>query len=235
MTPFTKLTQPTLKTMFVEQLEHLILSGTLAAGAKLPTERDLAESMQVSRTIVNSGIAELERKGFVRVEPRVGAFVTDYRRAGNLETLIAIMSYNGDRLRTDEIRSILEVRIALDNLALQLLIPKITDEEVEHLRLVAQRIGDASSDEEAIVESFAFQCEMAVLSGNVLIPLIFQSFKVPVFTLWDRACKLYGREVLYVNHQGLYERIADRDLEAATAWVEETINDFIDGKRRLYF
>ena len=65
--------------------------------------------MQVSRAVVNSGIAELEKKGFLIVKPRSGTFVADYRRKGTVETLVAIMKYNGGRIRREEIRSILEV------------------------------------------------------------------------------------------------------------------------------
>lgn len=55
---------PFLRDLFIEQLEHLILSGKLPVGEKLPPERQLAEMMQVSRAVVNSGISELEKKGF---------------------------------------------------------------------------------------------------------------------------------------------------------------------------
>ena len=61
---FQKISSPSLRDLFVEQLEHLILSGKLKIGEKLPPERQLAEMMQVSRAVVNSGLGELERKGF---------------------------------------------------------------------------------------------------------------------------------------------------------------------------
>ena len=58
---FQKISSPSLRDLFIEQLEHLILSGKLQVGEKLPPERQLAEMMQVSRAVVNSGISELER------------------------------------------------------------------------------------------------------------------------------------------------------------------------------
>ena len=59
---FQKLSSPSLKELFIEQLEHMILSGKLKIGEKLPPERQLAEMMQVSRAVVNAGISELEKK-----------------------------------------------------------------------------------------------------------------------------------------------------------------------------
>ena len=46
---FQKISSPSLRDLFIEQLEHLILSGKLQVGEKLPPERQLAEMMQVSR------------------------------------------------------------------------------------------------------------------------------------------------------------------------------------------
>ena len=59
---FKKLSAPSLKELFVAELEGMILSGKLEIGAKLPPERELAESMQVSRAVVNSGLDEMEKK-----------------------------------------------------------------------------------------------------------------------------------------------------------------------------
>ena len=60
---FEKISSPSLRELFVDQLENMILSGKLKIGEKLPPERQLAQMMQVSRAAVNSGIAELEKRG----------------------------------------------------------------------------------------------------------------------------------------------------------------------------
>ncbi len=88
---YKKLVAPSLKEMFIDQMESLILSGELTVGEKLPPERELADSMGISRSVVNSGIVELERMGFLTIKPRSGTFVADYRRKGNLEMMKAIL------------------------------------------------------------------------------------------------------------------------------------------------
>ena len=103
---FQKISSPSLRELFVEQVQHMILSGKLKIGEKLPPERQLAEMMQVSRAVVNGGISDLEKMGFLVVKPRSGTYVADYRRKGTIETLLSIMKYNGGTLRNDEIRSI---------------------------------------------------------------------------------------------------------------------------------
>ena len=67
---FQKISSPSLRELFVEQVQHMILSGKLKIGEKLPPERQLAQEMQVSRAVVNGGITDLERMGFLVVKPR---------------------------------------------------------------------------------------------------------------------------------------------------------------------
>ena len=232
---FQKISSPSLRDLFIEQLEHLILSGKLQVGEKLPPERQLAEMMQVSRAVVNSGISELEKKGFLTVKPRSGTYVADFRRKGTLDTLIAIMNYNGGRMRDQEIRSIFEVRIALDTLAAQLAIDTISDKNIQRLLEFVNQIHDAQDVTTAIEAAYEFQHEFALISGNTLIPLIFQSFRAPIFNMWEHYCELYGIEELYRSNYNTWTYIRDRDTQGAIAWVQKSMQDCIDGKHQIYY
>ena len=232
---FSKLNAPSLKELFIQELETMILSGRLMVGEKLPPERELAESMQVSRAVVNSGITELARKGFLIIKPRVGTFVADYRRDGTMDTLMSIMNYNGGILREAEVRSILELRIALDSLAIRLWLPEAKDEEIHLLRSYVEALKTAKTTPEAAEFAFRFQHELAFLSGNTLIPLIFTSFKVPVISLWERFCRMYGIEQLYTNSDTLCNYCEARDVDKATEWISSSLNESIDGKYTIYY
>ena len=67
-----------IKELFISQIEEMILSGELKPGDKLPTERELADEMNISKTIVHDGIRELARIGFLDVISRKGIYVADY-------------------------------------------------------------------------------------------------------------------------------------------------------------
>lgn len=231
---FQKLSSPSLRELFVEQLEHMILSGKLKIGEKLPPERQLAEMMQVSRAVVNGGLTDLEKNGFIITKPRSGSYVADYRSKGNLNTLLAIMKYNGGRIRNQEIRSIFEVRLALDSLVTNLSIRRMTDEEIQNLKEIVERIR-TSSQADAVEAAFDFQHELALYSGNTLIPLIFQSFRAPIFTMWHRFCDLYGIDCLYERNYKMWTYLSNRDLPGAIAWVEESVNDCIFGSHQIYY
>ena len=161
--------------------------------------------------------------------------MADYRRKGTINTLLSIMKYNGGRIRNEEIRSIFEVRIALDTLAARLCIDRITDEEVELLLGKVNEIRDASKVSIAIQAAFEFQHEFALMSGNTLIPLIFQSFKAPIFTMWERFCDLYGVQALYESNYTMWSYIRDRDTDGAVTWIETSMGNCIDGDWQIYY
>ncbi|MDF2941539.1 MAG: regulatory protein GntR [Herbinix sp.] len=232
---FTKLSAPSLKELFIQELEGMILSGKLAVGEKLPPEREIAKTMQVSRGVVNNGILELSRKGFLLVKPRVGTFIADYRRTGTLETLISILNYNGGVLRSGEIRSILEIRLALSALSFKLAIPQMTQKDIDSLRNYVDGIAKSSTNKEASERAFDFHHELAVLSGNMLMPLIYYTFREAVLMLWERFCTLHGKEKLYANTDMLCQFIEKRDIEGAINWSERKLNDAIEGKDQIYY
>lgn len=232
---FEKLMSPSLKELFISNIEAKILSGELPVGQQLPPERQLAQSMGVSRAVVNSGIVELENRGFLDVRPRVGTFVADYRRASTMETLKSIMTYNRGRLRNEEIRSILEVRDALDKLAVADIIPHVTELDNTLLLEKVEAIRQARDNRQAAEAAFAFQHELAMLSGNTLLPLIFRSFYSSVLVLWERFCALHGIDTLYQTSCRLCGHIRDKDIPGAVAWIDYCTRETVSGSRRIYY
>ena len=93
----TPIEAPSLKDVFIERFESLILSGQLQIGQKLPSERELVLRLGVSRPVVHKGLVDLEAKGLVTLIPRVGAVVNDYRREGSLALLNSLVTYQKGR------------------------------------------------------------------------------------------------------------------------------------------
>lgn len=232
---FTKLKAPTLKDLFVRELETMILSGKLKIGEKLPSERILAQQMQVSRAVVNGGIAELSRKGFLKVKPRSGVFVIDYRRYGTVETLLSIMNYNGGQLRQDEIRSILEIKMIVDKLAVELSVERHTEEDIASLENYLDNMLHLNdSIEKAADAAFAFYHELSMTSQNTLLPLIYRSFRIPVTHLWIRFIGKYGNEVVCNNAKEILRAVKNHNKAEAIAYVEKAISSSISGSKEIY-
>lgn len=231
---FEKLYAPSLKDLFTQQLQGMILSGELPLGSRLPSERELCEKMRVSRAVVNGGICELARQGFLEVRPRQGTFVADYRRCGNLDTLIAIMHYNGGILGHEEIRSILELRQGLEYMAASRAIHFASDEELKSLSRHVEALEADLTPMQAAEIAFSFHHEMTLIGGNQILPLIYTSFKPPCVSLWARFCRRYGVEALHSNTETLYGYLLRRDSEGANRWISTYLQEAISGSQQIY-
>ena len=224
---FNKISALSLTDLFVQQIENMILSGELAVGEQLPPARELSIRMGVSRPVISAGLVELEKLGFVEIRPRQGVYVCDYRRKGTMETLVAIMRYNGGALRQNEVRSLLETREAMESLCVKLVCERVNTGELEQLSPILDSIRDAKSPEEAAEQVFCFHHELAVLSGNVLMPLLYYSFHPQSVYLWSLYCKRSGIQKLYQIKLRLYSALLNRDVDSALAQTRSIMQNAI--------
>ena len=209
--------------LFVQQIENMILSGELAFGEQLPPARELAAKMGVSRTVVTAGLVELEKLGFVEIKARQGVYVCDYRRRGTMETLVAIMRYNGGALRQNEVRSLLETRDAMECMCMRLVVERSDTASLEALAPVLESIRTARDSDEAAENVFLFHHELAVLSGNVLMPLLYHSFRPQSVYLWTIDCKRSGIQKMYESKLALYTALLNGDAPTAVRLTHERI------------
>ena len=103
-----------LKNACVQQLEALILSGELKINEKLPSERDLAAKLQISRPVLHEALVDLAAKGLVRIEARRGVFVNDYRTHGSCALLSSLLAFHENKLDTNFENSLLEMRFLVE-------------------------------------------------------------------------------------------------------------------------
>lgn len=225
---FTKITNISLTDLFVQQVENMILSGELAVGEKLPSARDLCDKMGVSRPVITAGLIQLEKLGFVEIHPRKGAFVCDYRRKGTVETLVAIMRYNGGAMRKNEVTSLLQVRCSLEILCMEQIIENTSDCELAAISPLLESLEKAGTPEDAAEAVYRFHHELAVLSGNMLLPLLYHSFKPESLYLWGISCKHFGCHQMYETKLSLYKTLLNRDTEAACEITNKSIQNAID-------
>jgi DNA-binding FadR family transcriptional regulator len=230
---FAKLSAPTLKELFIEQLETLILSGRLQIGEKLPSERELAASMQISRSVVNAGIVDMADKGFLDIVPRSGTYIADYRKNGKIETLVSIMKFNGGMLPDADVRSILEIRKALMPLAIELCIKKISEAGIDRLFDCSSSLDEAQTPEQAAEIVFEFDHLLTIFSENTLLPLIFYSFKAPNTILFASFFRQFGYGRMRERTRVICSAIRDRDTALAIDCIKRSIDDTMFGATKL--
>ncbi len=75
--PFQPVESQRLYERVAEQIVEHIQGGEIAAGQRLPAERDLAKALGVSRPVVREALIALEVAGLVEVRTGAGAFVCE--------------------------------------------------------------------------------------------------------------------------------------------------------------
>lgn len=230
---FKKISSPTLKELFVTEIESMILSGTLSIGEKLPPERELAQQMQISRSVVNDGIVDLAHRGFLNIIPRQGTYVADYKKNGTIDILVAIMQ-NGS-ITEDYIHSVLEIRQIFMDYALEQVVPSITDDKVQELRKLLDDFYDTTVPSDWADLMYQIDYLLTIWSGNVLLPILFSSFKVPNVMLLERYFKLHGLEPMAKRNLLLLEAIEQRDVQRAKEAIEDSIQETINGSTKIYY
>lgn len=99
--------------LVVEHVRRLILSGALHRGTRLPPERELVQSLGVSRTSVRGGLQALVAKGVLVTRHGAGTFVADGPPVLDSEPLSFLAALHGfGRAQVFEARRTLEVGIA---------------------------------------------------------------------------------------------------------------------------
>lgn len=220
---FTKINNVSLTDLFVQQIENMILSGELEVGEQLPPARELSIQMGVSRPVISAGLVELEKLGFIEIIPRKGAFVCDYRRKGTVETLVAIMRYNGGAMRKNEVVSLLQVRESLECLCVKLVIENAKNDELKSLEDIINKMKEATTPDKLSNIVFEFHHELAAISGNMLLPLLYHSFKPESLYLWKMSCRRFGNEQLIEVKTKLYQAILNKDLEKAIECTKNSV------------
>jgi GntR family transcriptional repressor for pyruvate dehydrogenase complex len=128
-----------------EELRRRIRGGELPQGQRLPTERELAEELAVSRTTIREALQALRQEGFVEtVRGRTGGnFVTDL-------TLPQELWYERIRENPAELDELFDYRIALETRSAFLAANRRNGSDLaalrESIRMLENRGDAATSD-----------------------------------------------------------------------------------------
>ena len=131
---YSKIRQPKLSDVIEQQLEFLILEGTLRPGEKLPPERELAKQFDVSRPSLREAIQRLEAKGLLLRRQGGGTFVQSSLWQSFSDPLVELLSDHPESQY-----DLLETRHALEGIAAYYAALRSTDEDKERIRELKRR------------------------------------------------------------------------------------------------
>lgn len=204
------------------QIQEFIREGILKPGDRLPSERELAERLQVSRSSLREAIRALELKGLVVSRAGAGTFVS----TESLDTLISIIasSLTDERdVLNDvfEVRHLLEPQIAAlaaeraDPLDLQ----KMEEALYEQERQVAR-------GETGVEGDTAFHFALAQATQNGALVKVISTIADVLRQSRDQSLQSPGRpQRSLASHRHILEMVRRRDADEATSAMEYHISE----------
>lgn len=202
-------------------LKRFMIVEDLAPGSRMPTERRLADTLNVSRTVLREALSRLIGEGLlVRASPRVLQVA-----AFDRERLVASMSpFDEQRMH---FRDLLELRYILEMGALPVIIRKITPEaaaEIEHWADEFERQLHSGNPVQATDAKFHASLLRSLDNATVnnLLPLLEDQFRE--YLLLDPRLigghDVVSDERVVREHREIVDAIRARDPIAAVSAME---------------
>lgn len=157
----------------VNEIQKLIVDGQLEPGTKLPPERDLAEQIGVSRTVIREAVRMLVTKGLLDTRPGIGTIVRQVTSDQIIEPLnLLLQTQNVSMEHLHQVRSILEVEIA------GLAALEATEEDITSLKQIMIEMEAVKNDPEAFVDKDNdFHQGLAKTTHNPLLIILLDSIR----------------------------------------------------------
>ncbi|MBM1816578.1 FadR/GntR family transcriptional regulator [Pseudosulfitobacter pseudonitzschiae] len=228
--PFRPVTPEKLSSAVVRQIEKLILRGILRPGERLPSERELADRMGVSRPSLREAIGSLQDTGLLTARPGAGVFVADVLGSAFAPALTQLFA------RHDEaVFDYLSFRRDMEGLAAERAARLGSDTDLQVVQTIFDKMVAAHPARNADAESaLDAQFHMAIVeaSHNVIMLHMMRS-------MYDllRNGVFYNRQVMFKQrttrsalldqHRAINDALQARDPDAARAAVEAHL-DYVE-------
>ena len=187
-----------LRDVVFKTLRQAILTGELKPGERL-MEIHLANKLGVSRTPIREAIRKLELEGLVTMVPRRGAQVA--------------------QITEKSMSDVLEVRRALDELAVELACLRITEEEKEQLKeacLNFEKIVITNDVHEIAKADVAFHDIIFAATGNGRLSQMVNNLAEQMYRYrYEYIKDEKQHDMLVKEHRKIYDSIVANDTDSA--------------------
>lgn len=236
--PFHKVAPEKLSHSVVRQIEELILRGILRPGERLPSERDLAEKLGVSRPSLREAIGELAEAGLLASRAGSGVFVAEVLGSAFSPALVKLFASH-----EEAVFDYIAFRRDMEGLAAERAARLGSETDLRVIDTIFHKMEAAHQKRDPTDEAqldAAFHMAIIEASHNVIMLHMLRS----MFDLL-RDGVFYNRQVMFRNrmtreqlldqHRAMNEAVQARDPVAARAAVEAHLSyveqAFIDQMR----
>lgn len=220
----------TVSSYLVDSLCERINSGEFPEGSKLPSEQKLCEEYAVGRSSVREALRILQAKNAIIIERGKGSFVLSADKKKQL-------SEEWYKSKTEQLEDMIDLRMALECMAVRKAVKVITDEEIQKLEEINERFiamskvkdynGLQKCDESFHMEivhvlKFELMEQMYTQMEEVYAEYRIKGFILTNYT--DRAAE---------GHKRLIEAIRKRDADAASGEMERHVKECLSHVRKI--
>ncbi|MFY0595624.1 MAG: FadR family transcriptional regulator [Cognatishimia sp.] len=216
--PFEPVGHESISDAVVDQIEAMIVDGILKEGRKLPSERELAEAMGVSRPKIREALQELESNGLVTVRHGEGTFVSTLTGRAMSPALLSLYARHGEAFY-----DYLEYRREQEAFAARLAAERATNSDKERLADIIVEMEKARENDDSDASQEAdIRLHTAIVDASQNTTLMHMMASVYDLT---RQGVFYNRrylrtmdgtgEALLQQHKDMVEAILSGDGEAA--------------------
>jgi len=195
----------------VAYFEEQILSGQLAPGALLPSERAISLERGVSRSVVREAISRLASMGLVRSIHGSGTRVQAPTGQPIVRTLQQLL-----RQGEVQLTQIAEVRLPLETAIARSAALHRNDDHLHRLEVAQQHLADPSASlESQVAADLQFHVVLAEASGNPLFGLVLGPIQHLLIESRRRTLGRHGSQLAHAHHAAILEAVRRRDPLAA--------------------
>lgn len=197
----------------IGQIRSLISSGILRPGDKLPSERELAERLSVSRGHLREAIKKLEFYGILKTMPQSGTVVASLGVKA-LEGLIA----NVLDLDKKDFKALMETRVILEINAARLAAERATESDIHELADTHEEMRKAiNQGSPNMEEDHLFHLKIAECSHNSILRSLIGLITPDIISLSSKqdTCRDGRSRDALEEHAAILGAIRERDQDKA--------------------
>jgi GntR family transcriptional repressor for pyruvate dehydrogenase complex len=202
----------------VKQIVDRIKSGDLKPGDKLPTERELAAQLKVSRTAIREALRSLEVMGLIDSKVGSGTYVREVSLDSLMDAFAGILKQN-ERMVVEliEVRMLLEVEIA------KLAAKRRTEDNLRAIENALELIENEIEQGELGFEGDnAFHEELTNAAGNLALSSIHNLCGELLSSTRKAALMALDSPMISLEyHRRIYEAVKNQDAEEAGRIMRE--------------
>lgn len=209
-----------------------IVRGDIGVGQTLPSEMQICQMMDVSRTVVREAIRTLTGKGLVESRPKSGTRVRPPQQWNQLDPDVLRW-----RLETSDMDSYLtklfQLRCAVEPAAAALAATGAGEDDLALIRTAYEGMAAAKVNEKFVAADIAFHQSIYFATRNEFFWPIAQMFDVILRQSFTIAARGSHRPRALVEHHAVLEAIATRNADAARAATNVLLNNSADDLVRI--